>query len=75
VTPGGNNCKYYLENQSNSIILDYTFCLLDCTQLVGLYGQTLIMQSQQQNQQQTVAQTKGNGNKFQTFVTKWLTHI
>jgi len=39
LTPGGHNFSDFPENQSNIIILDCTFCLLDCTKLVGLHGE------------------------------------
>jgi len=38
VTPAGNNFNDFPENQSNVIILDCSFCVLDCTKLVGLCG-------------------------------------
>jgi len=33
LTTGGNNFNDFPENQSNVIILDCTFCLLECTKI------------------------------------------
>jgi len=41
LTPGGNSFSDFPEYQSDIISLDCTFCLLDCSKLVGLYSQNM----------------------------------